>query len=177
MMNKTKKVLTRELEEQIRVYNELMKAEQSIIKVIEKFNGKVFNKRLIDAIEEELKQHKEFFVTCGKDSYNEDAIKFYNHNRSFKHDSNETYISTSYVNTNTHSIDLMLEDKRINAETVKKTIEASHIMLNDTIKEMKLAIEQFDDMLEEYNRIKELSEQFNKKYSYYVRETYNISFR
>lgn len=160
-----KDFLILQVDERIRLTKELVKDLQKVIEIVNSFNNKVYNKRLVSAIKEKIAND------IYQDSYYKNRLVL-----SQKRGNELIYKERSYY-LKRREIYLFIDllDNRINAE---KTV----LNINDTInkelkniEELKESILLFDKEKQEREYIKQLAEAYEKKYPKYIKGKFDFT--
>lgn len=160
-----KDFLIMQVDERIRLTKELVRDLQKAIEVANTFNNKVYNKRLVSAIQAAIKND------IYQDSYYKNRLVL-----SQKKGNELTYKERSYY-LKRRDVYLFIDllDNRINAE---KTV----LNINDTInkelkniEELKESILLFDKEKQEREHIKQLAQQYEKKYPKYIKGAFSFA--
>ena len=160
-----KDFLIMQVDERIRLTKELVRDLQKAIEVINTFNNKVYNKRLVSAIQAAIKND------IYQDSYYKNRLVL-----SQKRGNELTYKERSYY-LKRRDVYLFIDllDNRINAE---KTV----LNINDTInkelkniEDLKESILLFDKEKQEQEHIKQLIQQYEKKYPKYIKGAFSFT--
>jgi len=160
-----KEFLIMQVDERIRLTKELVKDLQKAIEVVNTFNNKVYNKRLVSAIQAAIKND------IYQDSYYKNRLVL-----SQKRGNELTYKERSYY-LKRRDVYLFIDllDNRINSE---KTV----LNINDTInkelkniEDLKESILLFDKEKQEREYIKQLIIQYEKKYPKYIKGAFSFT--
>lgn len=160
-----KDFLIMQVDERIRLTKELIRDLKKAIEVVNTFNNKVYNKRLVSAIQAAIKND------IYQDSYYKNRLVL-----SQKKGDELIYKERShYLKRRDVYLFIDLSDNRINAE---KTV----LNINDTInkelkniEELKESILLFDKEKQEREYIKQLAEAYEKKYSKYIKGAFSFT--
>lgn len=160
-----KDFLIMQVDERIRLTKELVRDLQKAIEVVNSFNNKVYNKRLVSAIKEKIAND------IYQDSYYKNRLVL-----SQKRGNELTYKERSYyLKRRDVYLFIDLSDNRINAE---KTV----LNINDTInkelkniEDLKESILLFDKEKQEREHIKQLIQQYEKKYTKYIKGAFSFT--
>lgn len=160
-----KEFLIMQVDERIRLTKELVKDLYRAIEVVNTFNNKVYNKRLVSAIQAAIKND------IYQDSYYKNRLVL-----SQKRGNELTYKERSYF-LKRRDVYLFIDllDNRINAE---KTV----LNINDTInkelkniEDLKESILLFDKEKQERDYITKLIQQYEKKYPKYIKGAFSFT--
>ena len=163
-MNKTNSAKIRCNKEQARVYNELHCALESIVPVLEKFDGKVINVRLEKAMNEVLPGGKNGISARLKNSYSEKKrIELFNRNRCIQHEG-----SVYYVTIDTCYIDI--SPGRLNKSEAITAVNEEQSNLRKSANELLNSCNDVENAEMEYKNICKIIKDFNNKYHYSIRE-------
>lgn len=160
-----KDFLIMQVDERIRLTKELIRDLKKAIEVVNTFNNKVYNKRLVSAIQAAIKND------IYQDSYYKNRLVL-----SQKKGDELIYKERShYLKRRDVYLFIDLSDNRINAE---KTV----LNINDTInkelkniEELKESILLFDKEKQEREYIKQLIQQYEKKYTKYIKGKFDFT--
>ena len=168
----------------IRVYREHVKAMESIIPVVESFDGKVINKRFETALNEVALPDGLKYYFSYRIEYGCFKISGYNSNRSFPNEPDDLgYCSYSYVDNECFNVRVDKVEETMNTDTGKLRIKSGIIiqkiyecMAYNTrlADELENAMNNQDDIRKEFQEVVNQLVAFNKKYSYNVRNKLGI---
>ena len=149
-----KDFLVLQVDERIRLTKELIRDLQKAIEVVNSFNNKVYNKRLVSAIQAVIKND------IYQDSYYKNRLVL-----SQKKGNELTYKERSYF-LKRRDVYLFIDllDNRINSEKTTTNIE-----------ELKESILLFDKEKQEREHIKQLAEAYEKKYPKYIKGKFDFT--
>ena len=149
-----KDFLVLQVDERIRLTKELIRDLQKAIEVVNSFNNKVYNKRLVSAIQAVIKND------IYQDSYYKNRLVL-----SQKKGNELTYKERSYF-LKRRDVYLFIDllDNRINSEKTTTNIQ-----------ELKESILLFDKEKQEREHIKQLAEAYEKKYPKYIKGKFDFT--
>lgn len=160
-----KEFLIMQVDERIRLTKELVRDLQKVIEVVNTFNNKVYNKRLVSAIKEKIAND------IYQDSYYKNRLVL-----SQKKGNELIYKERSYYlkRRNVYLfIDLL--DNRINSEKTTTNIQDSINKELKNIEELKESILLFDKEKQERDYITKLAQQYEKKYPKYIKGAFSFT--
>lgn len=160
-----KEFLILQVDERIRLTKELVKDLQKAIEVVNTFNNKVYNKRLVSAIKEKIAND------IYQDSYYKNRLVL-----SQKRGNELTYKERSYY-LKRRDVYLFIDllDNRINSEKTVTNIETVINQELKTLEELKESILLFDKEKQEREHIKQLAEAYEKKYTKYIKGKFDFT--
>lgn len=163
---KSKERFTAQMNQQIKVYNHLLKGLEICKETLAKFDGKVLNIRLIKAMKEKTNPHRLYFSLNGSISIADCHERWY----SMPGDQNGGYIDyyTITVKPETN------EKNRINASATIENAEKQAAYLKKQIAECKADIIRFDQEKEAWRELEKLIDAYNAEYSYRLRGTISM---
>ena len=160
-----KEFLILQVDERIRLTKELVRDLQKAIEVINTFNNKVYNKRLVSAIKEKIAND------IYQDSYYKNRLVL-----SQKRGNELTYKERSYfLKRREIYLFIALTDNRIDSEKTTTNIQDSINKELKNIEELKESILLFDKEKQEREHIKQLAEAYEKKYSKYIKGKFDFT--
>lgn len=160
-----KDFLIMQVDERIRLTKELVKDLQKAIEVVNTFNNKVYNKRLVSAIKEKIAND------IYQDSYYKNRLVL-----SQKRGNELTYKERSYyLKRRDVYLFIDLSDNRINSEKTTTNIQESINKELKNIEELKESILLFDKEKQEREYIKQLIQQYEKKYTKYIKGAFSFT--
>lgn len=161
--------------QQIIENNDLIKGYQIIMEVLPKFDGRVTNKRITDALEQALKAEFQY-AYIGWDlmvGYSRLNLTIRDHDRyTVRGYMNST--NSEYVDYNSTAYMPDTDNKRLDADKTIAAINKSIELLKANSEQLANEAEHINEIEAEYNSIVRQIEQFNEKYSYSVCELYNL---
>lgn len=160
-----KDFLIMQVDERIRLTKELVKDLQKAIEVVDIFNNKVYNKRLVSAIQAAIKND------IYQDSYYKNRLVL-----SQKKGNELTYKERSYY-LKRRDVYLFIDllDNRINSEKTVLNIQDSINKELKNIEDLKESILLFDKEKQEREHIKQLVQQYEKKYTKYIKGKFDFT--
>lgn len=160
-----KEFLILQVDERIRLTKELVRDLQKAIEVVNSFNNKVYNKRLVSAIKEKIAND------IYQDSYYKNRLVL-----SQKKGDELIYKERSYfLKRRDVYLFIDLSDNRINAEKTTTNIQDSINKELKNIEELKESILLFDKEKQEREYIKQLIQQYEKKYTKYIKGAFSFT--
>lgn len=160
-----KDFLILQVDERIRLTKELIRDLQKAIEVINTFNNKVYNKRLVSAIQAVIKND------IYQDSYYKNRLVL-----SQKKGNELIYKERSYyLKRRDIYLFIDLSDNRINAEKTATNIQSAINQELKTVEELKESILLFDKEKQERDYISKLAEQYEKKYPKFIKGKFNFT--
>ena len=155
--------------QQVKNYEDAIRAIDLIVQVVEEFNSKVLNNRLIRAINKELKEHFNYtFISEIKpDSYN--IVLYCRDSDSYADEVGCCYIDYTYY----IAMPVVDDNRIIAADSIElynnniKYIQARKNQLTQEIKDI-------DNIEREYKALNAKVEEFKHKYSYKVQRLYEL---
>ena len=160
-----KEFLILQVDERIRLTKELVRDLQKAIEVINTFNNKVYNKRLVSAIKEKIAND------IYQDSYYKNRLVL-----SQKRGNELTYKERSYfLKRREIYLFIALTDNRIDSEKTILNIQNSINQELKNIEELKESILLFDKEKQEREYIKQLIQQYEKKYTKYIKGAFSFT--
>lgn len=160
-----KDFLVLQVDERIRLTKALIKDLYRAIEVINTFNNKVYNKRLVYAIKEKIAND------IYQDSYYKNRLVL-----SQKKGNELTYKERSYyLKRRDVYLFIDLSDNRINAEKTTTNIQDSINKELKNIEDLKESILLFDKEKQEREHIKQLIQQYEKKYTKYIKGAFSFT--
>lgn len=161
-----KDFLIMQVDERIRLTKELVRDLQKAIEVANTFNNKVYNKRLVSAIQAAIKND------IYQDSYYNNRLvltqrrgnEILYKERSYYLGKRSVYLFISFDN-----------DKRINSEKTVTNIETVINQELKTVEELKESILLFDKEKQEREHIKQLAEAYEKKYPKFIKGKFDFT--
>lgn len=160
-----KEFLILQVDERIRLTKELIRDLQKVIEVVNTFNNKVYNKRLVSAIKEKIAND------IYQDSYYKNRLVL-----SQKRGNELTYKERSYF-LKRREIYLFIDllDNRVNSEKTVLNIQNSINQELKNIEDLKESILLFDKEKQEREHIKQLIQQYEKKYPKYIKGAFSFT--
>lgn len=160
-----KEFLILQVDERIRLTKELIRDLQKVIEVVNTFNNKVYNKRLVSAIQAAIKND------IYQDSYYKNRLIL-----SQKKGNELIYKERSYY-LKRRDVYLFIDllDNRINSEKTTINIQDSINKELKNIEELKESILLFDKEKQEREYIKQLVQQYEKKYTKYIKGAFSFT--
>lgn len=160
-----KDFLIMQVDERIRLTKELVRDLQKAIEVVNSFNNKVYNKRLVSAIQAAIKND------IYQDSYYKNRLVL-----SQKKGDELIYKERSYfLKRRDVYLFIDLSDNRINSEKTVLNIQDSINKELKNIEELKESILLFDKEKQEREYIKQLAEAYEKKYPKYIKGAFSFT--
>lgn len=160
-----KEFLIMQVDERIRLTKELVKDLYRAIEVINTFNNKVYNKRLVSAIQAAIKND------IYQDSYYKNRLVL-----SQKKGNELIYKERShYLKRRDVYLFIALTDNRIDSEKTILNIQNSINQELKNIEELKESILLFDKEKQEREHIKQLIQQYEKKYTKYIKGKFDFT--
>ena len=160
-----KEFLIMQVDERIRLTKELVRDLQKAIEVVNSFNNKVYNKRLVSAIKEKIAND------IYTDSYYKNRLVL-----SQKRGNELTYKERShYLKRRDVYLFIDLLDNRVNSEKTVLNIQNSINQELKNIEELKESILLFDKEKQEREYIKQLVQQYEKKYPKFIKGKFDFT--
>lgn len=160
-----KEFLILQVDERIRLTKALIKDLYRAIEVVNTFNNKVYNKRLVSAIQAAIKND------IYQDSYYKNRLVL-----SQKRGNELTYKERSYyLKRREIYLFIALTDNRIDSEKTVLNIQDSINKELKNIEELKESILLFDKEKQEREYIKQLVQQYEKKYTKYIKGAFSFT--
>ena len=160
-----KDFLILQVDERIRLTKELVRDLQKAIEVVSSFNNKVYNKRLVSAIKEKIAND------IYQDSYYKNRLVL-----SQKKGNELIYKERShYLKRRDVYLFIALTDNRIDSEKTVLNIQDSINKELKNIEELKESILIFDKEKQEREYIKQLIQQYEKKYTKYIKGAFSFT--
>ena len=160
-----KEFLIMQVDERIRLTKELVRDLQKAIEVINTFNNKVYNKRLVSAIQGKIAND------VYQDSYYKNRLVL-----SQKRGNELTYKERSYyLKRRDVYLFITLTDNRIDSEKTVLNIQNSINQELKNIEELKESILLFDKEKQERDYITKLAQQYEKKYPKYIKGKFDFT--
>lgn len=160
-----KDFLIMQVDERIRLTKELVRDLQKAIEVVNTFNNKVYNKRLVSAIQAAIKND------IYQDSYYKNRLVL-----SQKKGNELIYKERShYLKRRDVYLFIDLLDNRIDSEKTVTNIETVINQELKTIEELKESILLFDKEKQEREYIKQLCEAYEKKYPKFIKGKFDFT--
>lgn len=160
-----KDFLILQVDERIRLTKELIRDLQKAIEVINTFNNKVYNKRLVSAIQAVIKND------IYQDSYYKNRLVL-----SQKKGNELIYKERSYfLKRRDVYLFIDLSDNRINSEKTATNIQSTINQELKTVEDLKESILLFDKEKQEREHIKQLVQQYEKKYTKYIKGKFDFT--
>lgn len=160
-----KDFLILQVDERIRLTKELVRDLQKAIEVVSSFNNKVYNKRLVSAIKEKIAND------IYQDSYYKNRLVL-----SQKKGNELIYKERShYLKRRDVYLFIALTDNRIDSEKTVLNIQDSINKELKNIEELKESILLFDKEKQEREYIKQLIQQYEKKYTKYIKGAFSFT--
>ena len=154
-----KDFLIMQVDERIRLTKELIRDLQKAIEVVDTFNNKVYNKRLVSAIQEKI----------ANDIYTDSYFK----NRLMlrqKRGNELVYKERSYyLERRDVYLFINLSENRINSEKTARNILSAIEQELKRVEELKQAVLLYDKEKQERERIKQLAKEYETKYPNFIR--------
>lgn len=155
-----KDFLIMQVDERIRLTKALIKDLYRAIEVVNTFNNKVYNKRLVSAIQEKIAND------IYTDSYYNNRLvltqrrgnELLYKERSYYLGKRSVYLFISFDN-----------DKRINSEKTIRNIQSAIEQELKRVEELKQAVLLYDKERQERERIKQLAKEYETKYPNFIR--------
>lgn len=160
-----KEFLIMQVDERIRLTKELVKDLYRAIEVVNTFNNKVYNKRLVSTIQAAIKND------IYQDSYYKNRLVL-----SQKKGNELIYKERSYyLKRRDVYLFIALTDNRIDSEKTTTNIQDSINKELKNIEELKESILLFDKEKQEQEHIKQLIQQYEKKYPKYIKGAFSFT--
>lgn len=160
-----KEFLILQVDERIRLTKELVKDLQKAIEVVNSFNNKVYNKRLVSAIQAAIKND------IYQDSYYKNRLVL-----SQKKGNELIYKERShYLKRREIYLFIALTDNRIDSEKTVTNIETVINQELKTLEDLKESILLFEKEKQEREYIKQLIQQYEKKYTKYIKGAFSFT--
>ncbi len=163
---KSKERFTAQMLQQIKVYNHLLKGLEVCKETVARFDGKVLNIRLINAMKEQPNPLRLSFSLNGSISIADYQNRWY----SMPGDQNGGYIDYHTITVNP----VTNEQNRIDAPATIANADKQAEYLKKQIAECKADIIRFDDEAEAWKELGKHVEQYNAKFSYRLRGTISM---
>lgn len=154
------------MHQQIKVYNHLLDGIKVCREQVTKFDGKVLNIRLINAMKEKPNPHRLSFSLNGSISISDYQDRWY----SMPGDQNGGYIDYYTITVNP----VTNEANRIDASKTIENADKQTDYLKTKIVECKADITRFDEEAEAWAELKKQVDAYNAKYSYRLRGTIDM---
>lgn len=163
---------------QIKVYEtqvEILNVAKRVIK--SKFNNKVLNARLPNAIEEEVKRvhpNENVVIRLDLNYCNGVALTVYNgKNRSYRSSDPDQngYYTTGYITDDTARVIIAIDKdaQRVNASETVENITAVQLQLLNKVDEVRHDTRQYDEVRQAAAKLHAEIDNFRKQYSYRLR--------
>lgn len=160
-----KEFLVLQVDERIRLTKELIRDLQKAIEVVNSFNNKVYNKRLVSAIQAAIKND------IYQDSYYKNRLVL-----SQKKGNELIYKDRSYyLKRREIYLFIALTDNRIDSEKTILNIQNSINQELKNIEDLKESILLFDKEKQERDYITKLAQQYEKKYPKYIKGAFSFT--
>lgn len=160
-----KEFLILQVDERIRLTKELVRDLQKAIEVVNSFNNKVYNKRLVSAIQAAIKND------IYQDSYYKNRLVL-----SQKRGNELIYKERSYfLKRREIYLFIALTDNRIDSEKTVLNIQNSINQELKNIEDLKESILLFDKEKQERDYITKLAQQYEKKYPKYIKGAFSFT--
>lgn len=166
---------------QIKAFKDFNKVALAIIPVVKSFDGKVYNRRFVDALNNAvLPEGCDMYFRAHTD-YQFD-IELRTRNRSYQYESEYTeyYTSTGYIDYDTFTIrtdfDKALTDKRINADAIIENIKREATKSIDQAGCLERGRDNYNAMIKELQAIADKLKAFNNEYDYTTRSVLGLNF-
>lgn len=160
-----KEFLIMQVDERIRLTKELVKDLYRAIEVVNTFNNKVYNKRLVSAIQAAIKND------IYQDSYYKNRLVL-----NQKKGNELIYKERSYyLKRREIYLFIALTDNRIDSEKTVLNIQDSINKELKNIEELKESILLFDKEKQERDYITKLAQQYEKKYPKYIKGAFSFT--
>ena len=159
-----KNVLFQKLNKQIEVYKDFITQLEKVksSNVLQKFDNKVLNVRFKNALNDIALSQISFYLEG-------DFITMFNDNRRFKGEH-----STIYVDYHEYSVEIAINDKRIDSNKLLEYINVNIESLKTRIKNIEKSILEYDNMVLEYNKICKSMLEFKSKYDNCITQNHNF---
>lgn len=160
-----KEFLIMQVDERIRLTKELVKDLYRAIEVVNTFNNKVYNKRLVSAIQEKI----------ANDVYQD---SYYKNRLMLRQKSGNELIykeRSHYLKRREIYLFIALTDNRIDSEKTILNIQNSINQELKNIEELKESILLFDKEKQERDYITKLAQQYEKKYPKYIKGAFSFT--
>lgn len=184
------------VEKEIATYRHFVEIIPTLLNVFRKFDGKVINKRLQDALvsalhgEEVIPETRRYRVNVGvmRDMLRVDVWLYDNEIKQYDGIGYDKQPSYSYfrIENNEHRYvfplatctDMTESGKlRIKADEIAKKFEELAIELEEKAVDLEMELDQIETMIAERKQIETLVNAFNKKYSYHIKDVFGVSCR
>lgn len=160
-----KDFLILQVDERIRLTKALIRDLKKAIEVVNSFNNKVYNKRLVSAIQEKIANY------IYQDSYYKNRLML-----SQKKGNELIYKERSYyLNRREVYLFIALSENRINSEKTVLNIQSVIEQELKNIEDLKESILLFDKEKQEREHIKQLVEAYEKKYPKYIKGAFSFT--
>lgn len=161
--NTDKKVVVSILEKEVKIYEDFIKACQIIKAEAAKWDGKVFNKRFVNAVNKELEviggDKFAQFVKLSR-GFNDDALKLFNRDRytitTDKSGYESSHTADNYELVIEYDTDKLLVNGRLNADAMRKSIEGRIEYMMRSIEQKQRAISEYDKVVKKVEELREI---------------------
>lgn len=166
---------------QIRAFGDFSKAARAIIPVIKRFDGKVYNKRLENALNELDILGCDFYFTVSNNGYKFE-IEGRTRDRSYKNDPDGSgYCSTGYIKHDCFTAilesDNALDNGRIKADNIIEKLEETAEYYEDKEFKLEKGLKQAHIMRLEFQNIADRLIEFRNKYDSSARDLLGLDYR
>ncbi len=154
-----KDFLIMQVDERIRLTKELIRDLKKAIEVVNSFNNKVYNKRLVSAIQEKIEND------IYTDSYFKNRLMLRQRRGNELIYGKRSY----YLERRDVYLFIALTDNRINSEKTVRNIQSAIEQELKRTEELKQAVLLYDKEKQEREHIKQLAKEYENKYPNFIR--------
>lgn len=158
-----KNVVISILQKEMKIYDDFIKACEIIKEAAKKWDGKVFNARFINAVNKELEviggDKFAQFVKISR-GFNDDVLKLFNRDRytitTDKSGYESSHTADNYELVIEYDTDKLLVNGRLNAESLRKSIEGRIEYMMRSIEQKQRAISEYDNVVAKVEELREM---------------------
>ena len=148
----------------------------AIEETLKKFDGKIFSKRIETALKKNVSENIRV-----KREFNSVIIEFYFENRMVEYNNSIAYLKNSYeyfahMTAYSEQYPHILDNEKLVYSEVLKELEKTKEYLKESVDKMKTALTEINNILTEYEELREKCREFNSKTNWAITEYYGIKY-
>lgn len=167
---------------QIKAFKDFNKVALAIIPVVKSFDGKVYNRRFVDALNNAaLPEGCDMYFRVHTEYQFDIELRTRNRSYQYESDYTEYYSSTSYIDYDSLTIRTLIEDaltekNRINADAIIENIKIVAAKSIDQAGCLERGRDNYNAMVKELQAIADKLKAFNNDYDYTTREVLGLNY-
>ena len=182
MMNQETRVAI--INKEIEVYESYINLIPTISEVIKQFDNKCINKKFDNALDvavngENPKENRKFWISTNYGYKGQFEITVHSYNDSVQEESNTYKVRNDTYTFVIPKTDFEITDSgnyRINADKIIQTLQEHKANIILSIESLQKELDEVDMMISEFKLLKAQFEEFEKKYSYSMRDLMGVNF-